>query len=174
MTKVKTALQNKIFNILNRYSSWCMFSGSMIVLLVIMVIPNPLIAHKGATGVVKERMDRMDKIGKNMKGIKSMIQGKETFSPETIAKHAESIREISTHIQKTFPEGSLQGKSEALPSIWENWEKFATLLDRLTEESERLKEVANKADRRAIMKQFVVLGKICRNCHTDFRKKKEK
>lgn len=135
---------------------------------------NKAAAHQGATGVVKERMDLMDKIGKNMKGMKAMIQGKTAFESQTMAEYAESIRLASTHIKKVFPEGSLKGKSEALPDIWKNWDKFSSLSERLTSESKKLKELVYSSDRHLIIKQFAKVGKTCRSCHTDFRKKKEK
>ncbi|MCP4490821.1 MAG: cytochrome c [Gammaproteobacteria bacterium] len=109
-----------------------------------------------------------------MKVIKNMVQGKVDFDAQTLADYAESIHLASTHIKKVFPAGSLDGKSEALPAIWENWESFSKATDQLTAESSKLKEVAGSADRRAIMKQFKKVGQTCRNCHTDFRKKKDK
>lgn len=133
-----------------------------------------VLAHKGATGVVKERMDMMDEIGDNMKGMKAMVQRKQPYDAEKMAKHAESIRQVSTHIKKVFPEGSLKHPSEALPSIWKEWEKFSSVADKLTVESEKLREIAKSQDQRAVMKQFAKVGKTCRRCHTDFRKKKAK
>ncbi|MBT3204236.1 MAG: cytochrome c [Gammaproteobacteria bacterium] len=145
-----------------------------ICLFIVPFLLSPAIAHKGATGVVKERMDLMDETGKNMKAIKGMMKGKIAFDSQKMTEHAESIRQASTHIKMVFPEGSLKGKSEALPAIWKNWEKFSMLTERLTAESTKLKEVAGNSDRRSIMKQFAKVGKTCRNCHTDFRKKKDK
>ncbi len=135
---------------------------------------SPAYAHSGAEGIVKERMDMMDKIGKNMKAMKGMIQGKTELSPDKIVSNAESIQSASKHIKKMFPEGSINGPSEALPTIWENWQKFSSLTEELSIESENLKQLSTSQDKRSLMKQFAKVGKICRSCHTDFRKKKSK
>ncbi len=76
---------------------------------------SPAYAHGGAEGIVKERMELMDKIGKNMKAMKGVIQGKSELSPEKIANYAESIHLASKHTKEMFPDGSINGPSEAKP-----------------------------------------------------------
>jgi cytochrome c556 len=148
---------------------------SLTMLFIITLFSAPSVhAHKGATGVIKERMDMMGKIGKDMKGIKSMMQNKKPYSADQVIRHAESIHQASKKIKNSFPEGSMNHPSEALPSIWKNWKDFSSLADQLTLESERLKEIAATRDKKSVMLQFGKLGKTCRNCHTDFRKKKKK
>lgn len=149
-------------------------SLSLLMFVLLSMISTCLMAHKGAIGVVMERMDLMDKIGDDMKGMKAMVQRKQAFDATKVARHAESIRLASTHIKNVFPEGSLKHPSEALPSIWKDWNKFSSLVDKLSVESEKLTEIAKSQDQRAVMKQFAKVGKTCRNCHTDFRKKKSK
>lgn len=146
----------------------------LFLLVVSSLLTSRVLAHKGATGVVKERMDLMDEIGDNMKGMKAMVQRKQPFDAAKMAMHAESVRQASMHIKKVFPEDSLKPPSEALPSIWKDWDKFSSLADKLTAESEKLGEVARSQDLQAVMKQFGRVGKTCRGCHTDFRKKKDK
>lgn len=131
-------------------------------------------AHSGAMGVVKERMEVMDNIGKDMKKMKAMIKGKEVFNSIEFSKRAKSINMATGKIPKLFPEGSLQEPTEALPSIWKEWDLFSSLADRLANESNKLQDIAQSNDRRAIMRQFASVGKTCRSCHTDYRKKKEK
>lgn len=144
-----------------------------LLLLLSFLLSTQVLAHKGATGVIKERMDMMDEIGDNMKGMKAMVQRKQPYDAEKMAMHADSIRKASMHILKVFPEGSLKHPSEALPRIWKEWDKFSTLTDQLVQESEKLREMAKSEDQRAVMKQFARVGKTCRSCHTDFRKKKD-
>lgn len=147
---------------------------SLLLLVLLALMSAQALAHKGATGVVKERMDMMDDIGDNMKGMKAMVQRKQPFDAAKMARHADSIRQASTHIKKVFPKGSLKHPSEALPSVWEDWDKFSSLANKLTVEAEKLREIAKTQDQRAVMKQFARVGKTCSGCHTDFRKKKDK
>ncbi len=129
-------------------------------------------AHENATGVVKERMDMMDKLGDSMKALKSLVRGKSDLDSGRVIELAEEIREMSNHIGAKFPEGSNEMPSEALPAIWEDWDRFNGLITRMRDESARLGAVAAEGDRRSVLKQFIALGKTCKSCHTDFRQKK--
>jgi cytochrome c556 len=130
-------------------------------------------AHGGATGIVKERMDLMSAIGKKMKMVASMVKGETEFDGSEISKAAAQMSEHAGKINKLFPEGSLQMHSEALPTIWTNWDRFTQLSDDLVVEAKKLSEVASSGDKRAVMMQFANTGKVCSTCHTDFRKKED-
>jgi len=130
-------------------------------------------AHGGAMGVVKERMDLMSAIGKNMKSVASMVKGDAKFDPTAIEASAKSMAEHSTKINDLFPKGSLEKPTEALPSIWEDWGRFAQLSKDLETETNKLAEIATSGDKRAIMMQFAQTGKVCSTCHTNFRIKKD-
>lgn len=75
-------------------------------------------AHGGATGIVKERMDLMASVGKSMKTVTEMFQSAKPYNAEQVSAAA---RLIGTHggeqTTKLFPEGSINGPSEALPAI---------------------------------------------------------
>ncbi len=130
-------------------------------------------AHGGAMGVVKERMDLMSAIGKNMKSVAAMVKGEVKFDPAAIESSAKSIAEHSTKVNDLFPKGSLDKPTEALPAIWEDWDRFTQLSKNLETETNKLAEVAASGDKRAVMMQFAKTGKICSTCHTDFRLKKD-
>ncbi|WP_417784461.1 c-type cytochrome [Terasakiella pusilla] len=130
-------------------------------------------AHGGAMGVVKERMDLMSAIGKNMKSVASMVKGDAKFDPTAIEASAKSMAEHSTKINDLFPKGSLEKPTEALPSIWEDWGRFAQLSKDLETETNKLAEIATSGDKRAIIMQFAQTGKVCSTCHTNFRIKKD-
>lgn len=90
-------------------------------------------AHVGATGVVKERMDIMSSIGKSMKSITEMFQGEKPYDAGTIREAATFIgNHGSEQMTRLFPEGSIEGPTEALPKIWEDWERFSEIADDLT------------------------------------------
>ena len=58
------------------------------------------LAHSGATGIVKERMDMFKRSQKNLKAIKSHIRGEDYGS---IAKLADEIREWAVKMPEYFP-----------------------------------------------------------------------
>ncbi|WP_269585434.1 c-type cytochrome [Roseibium sp. Sym1] len=90
------------------------------------------LAHGGATGIVKERMDAMDAMGDVMKSLTTIMRGETDYDAETVRKGAGVIRSHSGEaLTKLFPEHSIEGPSEAKPEIWSNWQEFETLADQL-------------------------------------------
>lgn len=100
-------------------------------------------AHGGATGVVKERMMMMESLGKSLKELKDMMRGKTTYEPERVREIA---RKMSDHggdtMTKLFPKDSLDKPSEALPSIWKQWDKFKASANQLTAYANALEKSA--------------------------------
>ena len=150
-------------------------AGLAAALLSLSLIAPQLSAHEGATGVVKERMDAMKAMGDNMKRMGAMVKGKQAFEIQAFVEGAAVVSEHSPHIPMLFPEGSGSGKSEALPKLWQQWDRFEKLAVDTSKEADKLGELAaSGADEKALKRQFVMLGKSCKSCHTDYRKKKKK
>lgn len=138
------------------------------------LLPSFASAHSGATGIVKERMDSMKEMGDTMKVMGDMVKGKRPFQVEAFVEGSKVVSKHSPNIPSQFPEGSGGGKSEALPRLWKEWDQFEAMAKRTTEEAEKLGELSmNGADPRSLKKQFIKLGKSCKSCHTDYRKKKK-
>jgi len=65
------------------------------------------------------------------------------------------------------------GKSEALPTIWQQWDDFVSLGYRTKTDAEKLVKMARDGtELRPLTKQFVKLASDCKACHKDYRKKK--
>jgi cytochrome c556 len=132
------------------------------------------LAHEGATGVVKERMDLMKSQQDAMKLIGEMAKGKTPFDA---AKASEAAREIETtakNIPKLFPEGSDGGQSEALPAIWGQWDRFSGDADDLAEVAGALASSFDGTISDDWKAEFKRVTNACKSCHQDFRKKKKK
>ena len=132
-----------------------------------------LSAHDGATGVVKQRMEAMSDMGDAMKAMASMVKGKQAFEPALFIQSGETIAEHSDMMPKLFPAGSMVGKSEALPTIWQQWDDFVSLGYRTKTDADKLVQMAlDGAELRPLTKLFVKLASDCKACHKDYRKKK--
>jgi cytochrome c556 len=130
-------------------------------------------AHSGATGVVKQRMDVMSDMADAMKAMASVVKGKQEFNRELFIEGGELIAGHSNMLPELFPEGSIQGSSEALPIIWQQWDDFLKLNDGTKANAEKMVKMAQDgSDLRSLTKQFVKLGGDCKACHKDYRKKK--
>lgn len=101
-------------------------------------------AHGGATGVVKQRMELMDSIGKAMKGLSAMMRGKESYAVDRVRTLA---LQIGTHggenLTRFFPADSLMGPTEALPEIWQDWDRFSALAEQVSDYANALAAAAD-------------------------------
>lgn len=140
------------------------------------VVPGLALAHSGATGIVKARMDGMATLGQAMKSLKTELSG--TPDPDALfaAAHAVHTRSGSALID-LFPEGSVTGPSEASHDIWEEPERFAMLAHDLAAAAERMKQVARDlragdVPAHAPKDVFAQMAGTCAACHKDFRIRK--
>ncbi|MCW8891020.1 MAG: cytochrome c [Sedimenticola sp.] len=140
-----------------------------IAVLVLTIQPLTLMAHGKATGIVKQRMELMKKIEKQMRSISIMEKGKLPYDATRISQHAEMIRRSSSKIPALFPEGSLHKPTEALPVIWEQWDQFLDETNLLEQEAAELQALATEGDKQAVLEQFNKLEKSCSRCHEIFR-----
>lgn len=86
------------------------------------------IAHTGAMGVVKDRMDNMEVLGDAVKALTAMFRGEVDFDEQTVREEAARIAEHAGEAMTAlFPEGSIESPSEAKPEIWQDWETFEAL-----------------------------------------------
>ena len=124
------------------------------------------LAHDGATGIIKERMERFKE---NKEGMK-MIKGNLAKDTTVIAHKASEIETWANEMADFFPEGSNQAPSEALSAIWTNFEDFKAKAVANAKAASDLKTLAQSgADESALIKGFKVLGKTCKDCHNDYK-----
>jgi cytochrome c556 len=124
------------------------------------------IAHEGAEGVIKERMDRFKQNKEAMKAIKGNLSGDAAM----IAQKASEIEAWAKEIVNFFPEGSNQSPSEALPAIWKEFDRFTELAKANARAAGKLKTLAQSgADTNALTNGFKALGKTCKDCHNDYK-----
>lgn len=127
-------------------------------------------AHSGATGIVKERMDAMADVGKNMKAIAAIMKGEVAFDGKTVRSSAEVIAAHADKIPHLFPKGSTKKPSEALPAIWQDWEGFTKLGVDLKTKAGELAIAADSAQSPAdLLDALKAVGATCKGCHEKFR-----
>ena len=86
------------------------------------------LAHSGATGVVKDRMTAMKEMQEAVKSVAPMMSGSAPYDADAVRRAAETFRRHSgAALTEDFPQGSTQAPSEALPAIWQDWDRFEDL-----------------------------------------------
>lgn len=129
-------------------------------------------AHKGAKGIVMQRMMSMKSMGDGMKELAAMVTGKAPYDNVKTKSIAAEIKQHATGISEQFPKGSNKGKSEALPAIWKDWEGFKGHADNLAGLADKLSSSADSG-KTVALGLFAQMGKTCSGCHQDYRKKKK-
>ncbi|WP_223479770.1 c-type cytochrome [Oricola indica] len=138
--------------------------------LIVSAISGTALAHSGATGIVRQRMDLMGEIADRMKDLGAMIRGRENFDPEVAGSAADALAGHAGEMLSLFPEGSAGGTSEARPAIWVDWQEFEGLAGALEEKASALSSVAQEAESvDEIRLLFADMGRTCSQCHEDFR-----
>jgi cytochrome c556 len=137
------------------------------------MLSSTALAHDGAAGVVKERMDSMKGMGAAMKQIKAMINGRADYKPARVKELARAIAEHSgAALNRVFPDGSNLEPSRAKADIWEDWQTFTDLAVSMEKHASRLAGSAGTSD--AAEKAYQGLSKTCKSCHKKFRLKKKR
>lgn len=123
--------------------------------------------------LVKQRQAKMTLQAKYVGPLAAMAQGKAPYDANVVARNAGFLEALSQMAWDGF-DASTQGvKSEALPAIWQNPDKFKQAQDHFHREVENL-VVAVKGGNEANVKSAIgAVGKACGACHQDFREKQK-
>ncbi len=127
------------------------------------------LAHSGATGVVKDRMQGMKAMSDATKALGAMKAGAIPFSVETLRLAVDEIARHGVEAKDQFPEGSLVSPSEALPVIWMEKAAFDKVFDEMIAAADQVKTVENLE---AAIPLITRIGDQCKDCHSRYRIRK--
>jgi cytochrome c556 len=139
-----------------------------------LVVITTAMAHEGATGMVKMRMDAMSAIGDHMKSISAMLTGKTAFDSALVSKQAEEIAGHAAAFPDHFMMQMDDQMTEAAPAIWEKPDEFNKQAAELASLADMLSAKAADADNGdTLMADFQAIAGTCKSCHEQFRIKKQ-
>lgn len=139
----------------------------------LLVAAGPGIAHQGAQGVVKERMEVMKDMAATMKSVAAGIKAGPAADGSAIAHDVRELAARAGALPSLFPAGSDHHPTKALPTVWQDRDSFRNLSEELAQRAEALAAAAAQGDRGDMALRFKAVGETCRACHTDFRAKDE-
>ena len=125
-----------------------------------------------ADGEIKYRQAVMKSVGGHMSAIAGIIK-KGTANRANLATHAQGMADLAGIASTIFPEGSDFGETQALPAIWEKPEDFKKAMKMFEDAAAAFNMAAKSDDMAQIGPAFGALGKTCKNCHENFREKKQ-
>ena len=123
-------------------------------------------AHSGATGIVKDRMDRFKDSQNALKVIAAAIKAQDY---NAIDAQAQLIAQWGDEMLAYFPKGSNPAPSEALDVIWQDMDQFKAMAEANAHAAKRLKQLATSGDQSKIKPAFNELVGSCKSCHQKFR-----
>ena len=124
------------------------------------------LAHKGATGIVKERMDNFKA---SQMALKQIFIATQRNDLQKVISYAEQIKEWAEQMPDFFPEGSHGAPSEAAPSIWMEFEGFRAAANKHADAAALLIRVAQKGDATTTETAVRKLARTCKSCHQRYR-----
>ena len=134
--------------------------------IVAMVLSGAAIpAHSVENPVVQKRMDLMKEIKSAIGVLGGMAKGTIAFDVVAATAAQTTLIEQSELVATTFEANETDPKSEALPSIWENWDTFVEMADDLTFAAEGLDVTSLDGVRGGLGN----IGASCGACHKKFR-----
>ncbi len=122
--------------------------------------------HAGATEVVKERMDQFKESKASVKVLKKALKAQDFV---VITKEATAINLWAKQLTKAFPAASNPHPSEALDSIWQEFDQFEHKAKAQIDASENLKQAGMSQDIEEATAAFKQLTKSCKSCHENYR-----
>lgn len=122
-------------------------------------------AHSVENPVVQKRMDLMKEIKSAIGVLGGMAKGTIAFDVVAATAAQTTLIEQSELVATTFEANETDPKSEALPSIWENWDTFVEMADDLTFAAEGLNVTSLDGVRGGLGN----IGASCGACHKKFR-----
>ena len=125
------------------------------------------LAHKGAMGIVKERMDRFKDSEKATKTIKQAISRGDA---KRVRTEANNLLSWSREMETYFPLKTNQAPSEARDEIWLMWDDFLVAIQSFDDAAQALVDAADSGDSGTIGEAFKDLTQSCKSCHEQFRK----
>jgi cytochrome c556 len=102
----------------------------------------------------------------------AMVKAEMPWDERMMAGYADQLAALTTlDVMRGFKDGADKGTTRAKPEIWENKADFESKMNDLKSAAEKLQQVANTNDRKAIAQQVGATGKACKACHDDYKAK---
>jgi len=132
-----------------------------------------VLAHQGATGVVRQRMDAMKSVAAATKVLATLDWSNLAEARKLAADNARTVAGHAADMVALFPTGSTMAPSEAAAAIWEKPEEFAKLANTMGSAAEEIVVLAQTARSRTdIAVSFDKMAATCKACHSGFRVKR--
>ena len=132
------------------------------------IISGNLSAHSGVLNKdVAARMKLMSEIAKNMSVLGKMLKKKDPFDKDKAVSAVEAIESLAVETPKVFKKREMDPKSEAKLTIWEDFEAFTKIANKLSVDAKKITVNLQSFD--DVRPALISLSQSCKSCHSRFR-----
>jgi cytochrome c556 len=118
---------------------------------------------------IRQRQDLMKNNQEQVRALTGMARGQAPFNAATAQAALQRIEQNARQIPALFPAGSQQGKTAALPVIWERKSDFDAHAAKLEQDAKATQ--AGITDQVSLQAAVQRVGQNCGGCHETYRKK---
>lgn len=133
-------------------------------------VASAVLAHGGVTNrAVLERMEGMTQLADSVKVLGNMAKGATGFDPDRAAEAKAALAHNAAQVTAQFRAPETDPKSEALPVIWSDWDRFA-------QEAAALEKAVADMETgtlEGVRAGLGTVGQSCSGCHERYRLEKK-
>jgi cytochrome c556 len=118
---------------------------------------------------ITQRQNLMKNNQEQVRALTGMARGQVPFNAATAQAAFQRIAQNAQQIPALFPAGSQQGKTAALPAIWERKADFDAHAAKLEQDAKAVQ--ASITDQASLQAAIQRVGQNCGGCHEPYRRK---
>jgi cytochrome c556 len=118
---------------------------------------------------ITQRQNLMKNNQEQVRTLTGMARGQAPFNAATAQAALQRVAQNAQQIPALFPPGSQQGKTAALPTIWERKADFDAHAAKLEQDAKAVQ--ASITDQASLQAAIQRVGQNCGGCHETYRRK---
>ncbi|MBB3017161.1 cytochrome c556 [Microvirga lupini] len=118
---------------------------------------------------ITQRQNLMKNNQEQMRALTGMARGQAPFNAATAQAAFQRLEQNASQIPPLFPAGSTQGKTAALPTIWERKADFDAHAAKLQQDARAAQSAVT--DQTSLQAAIQRVGQNCGGCHETYRRK---
>tara|TARA_Y100001935_G_C17124284_1_gene417335 strand:- start:305 stop:748 length:444 start_codon:yes stop_codon:yes gene_type:complete len=146
-----------------------MYKCKFVLILFLISFPFFSYSNEGATGIIKERMEKFQESKNLMRTINKSLSDNNF---DIISQSAEKLNQWASEMHKYFPKGSeasASNKSQASGDIWSDPEGFKKAVKKFEIASAKLIKISQNKNIDDTVSSFREVAGSCKGCHQKFR-----
>ena len=149
-----------------------LFLRNTLLLFGFIFITSSIYAQGNPDSVISYRQNAMKAVGGHTGALFTILKGNLTEYQDQMLYHVRALYEAARSIPAMYPQGTGEGKTRAKAEIWSERETFETVAGDMMKAAEKLVKIVEAGNLSESFQALRPLGKSCKACHKQFRKRR--